>query len=863
MTETRRTPSTCSIGAGAAPGRVDPAAVGGAPDTEWHSVIAVDVLRRLGTGEQGLDEHERARRLAASGPNALPRRRADPWWEELGESLVEPLQLLLIAVAVLSAVFGELSDAIAIAVVIVVVVVVETVTELRAARAIDALAALGAPTARLVRPDGTAEVPAAALVVGDVIRVEAGDVVPADARVLAGSGLRVDESSLTGEPAAVGKGPGPVEAGTELAERSSVLHSGTAVVGGHGRAVVVATGAGSRLGRLGELVATSHEPDTPLQLALSRLARAVLVVAVSASALVFGVGVLAGQPWKEMLLSGLTVAFATVPEELPILVVVLLAVGGRQLARRGALLRRLRAGETLGAVTVLITDKTGTLTENHLQLAEIVGGPAVLGTALHSRPDDAPGREPIDVALSAAARDAGLVAEGEALAGFAFDPARKLVSRAWGVDGRVRIAVSGAPEAVLERCLCEPERRAEVEARLAELTGRGLRVVAFAERDLPGPPTDRDQAETGLRFVGLVAFTDPLRAGVADAVAALTGAGVSTIMVTGDHPATAIAVAAQAGLPPAQVYTGRDVAALDDDELAASLTHGTVVARATPETKHRLVEVLQHRREIVAVTGDGVNDAPALAAADVGIAMGHRGSDLARSAADLVLTDDAYPTVTAAVAKGRNISAQLRRAVAFYLGAKLALVLVILAALAAGRPVPFAPIHIVLLEIFMDLGASVAFVAEPAAPAAMHRPPRPPGVPFLDTTTVRAIAVVALTLTGVTLPAYLLATTGPADPGGLQVARAAAILAWLGGHALIAWTLRARPALSWASNPAFPVWAGTAILAGAVFTLTPLGGVIGLGILPLTALAAVAVVVAAVVAVAVALNRALRLGERL
>ena len=244
--------------------------------------------------------------------------------------------------------------------------------------------------------------------------------------------------------------------------------------------------------------------------------------------------------------------------------------------------------------------------------------------------------------------------------------------------------------------------------------------------------------------------------------------------------------------------------------------------------------------------------------------MGRRGSELARAAADLVLTDDAYPTVTAAVAKGRNITAQLRRAVAFYLGAKLALVIVILAALAAGRPVPFAPIHIVLLEIFMDLGASVAFVAEPAAPTAMHRPPRLPGARFLDTTTLRAIAVVALALTGVTLPAYLLATaTAPAGLGGVEVARAAAVLAWLAGHALIAWTLRAQPGLSWTANPAFPLWAVTAIATGAVFALTPLGGVIDLGVLPVTALAVVGVPVVAAVAAATGLGRVLHLGVRL
>jgi Ca2+-transporting ATPase len=838
----------------------------------WHALDVAATLAQLETTEIGLTDEARAARLARHGPNSVAGQRRERWWRELAESFTEPLQLLLIVVAVLSAVFGELSDALAIAVVIVAVAVVETVTELRAARSIAALHALTAPTARLVRDaqvTGTevAEVAAAELVPGDVIAVEAGDLVPADARLLTAHGLRVDESSLTGEAAAVGKGPTPVPEATELAERVNMLYAGTAVVGGDARAVVVATGAASQLGQLGALVTDTTEPPTPLQRALSQLARAVLVLALVASALVVAVGVAAGQPWREMLLAGLTVAFATVPEELPILVVVLLAVGGRQLARRGALLRRLQAGETLGGITTVITDKTGTLTENQLRLTEITGNrDHVLDAAVHCQPADAPSREPMDRALATAARRAGITQRGEPLAWFPFDPARKLVSQAWQVGPQIRLVVSGAPEAVLHRCLLSPGERAHVEAQLAEFTGRGLRVIGFATRLLPGPPGDRDDAETGLTFLGLAAFADPLRAGVPEAVAALSAAGVSTIVVTGDHPATAAAVAMQAGLPSGTLLTARsELDAHSDAELAGLLRHGTVVARATPQIKHRLVQLLQRRGDIVAATGDGANDAPALAAADVGIAMGRHGADLARQAADLVLTDDSYLTVTAAIAKGRNIGAQLRRAVAFYLGAKLALVTVMLAALALGRPAPFAPIHIVLLEIFMDLGASVAFVAEPAAPTAMRQPPRPPGTRFLDRATVGAIAVVALALTAATLPIYLL--TAPAgaigEGGGVDTARAAAVLAWLAGHALIAWTLRSQPALSWAANPAFPTWVGAALAAGLVVVLTPLAGLVGLAVLPPPVMALVAVSVALAVAAAAVAGRALHLTSRL
>src|SRR6266542_4459317 len=583
-----------------------PAAVTPLPGEDeacWHALDAWAVLARLESGPAGLADSEHARRLAACGTN-LPEgpRRREPWWEELGEWFTEPLQLLLAAVAVLSAVFGELRDAIAIAAVIAAVAVTETITEMRAARAIEALRAMTEPTARLQREGWTTEVPAASLAPGDVVAVEAGDIAPADARVLEARGLRADESTLTGEAEPVGKSEQPVPAGTGLAGRSSLLHAGTAVAAGEGTAVVVATGQATELGKLGKLAAETREPPTPLQSAMSQLARAVLVAAIAASVLV---------P------AGLTVAFATVPEELPILITLLLALGGRQLARQGALLRRLRAGETLGAVTTVVTDKTGTLTENRLRLAAISGDRrAVLATAVASQPQQQTRREPMETEVAQAAAEDGITPGGDEIAVFPFDPARKLVSRARHTsDGGIILAVSGAPEAVLERSTLDPAARAGVTVTLAQLTVQGLRVIGFGRRRLAEVPTGRDAAERELDYVGLAAFTDPLRGGVPTA---LTAAGVSTIVVTGDHPATAAAVAAQAGLPPGQVLPSGDADAMPDAELEPRLRHGAVIARATPALKHRTVQLLQRRGEIVAVTGDGANDAPALAAANVG-----------------------------------------------------------------------------------------------------------------------------------------------------------------------------------------------------------------------------------------------------
>jgi Ca2+-transporting ATPase len=827
----------------------------------WHADSAEVVLTRLGTTRTGLDPAQRAVRREQFGANEVRTRKPKRWLPELAESLAEPLQLLLIAVAVLSGIFGELSDALVIAAVIAVVAFLETATEMRAAHAIDALRAMTAPTARLLTPAGITQIPAAALVPGDVVAVEAGDVVPADARVLTAGGLRLDESTLTGEAQPVGKSAQPVAVTADLADRTSMIYAGTAVVAGEGTAIIIATGPRSELGAIGKLVADAKEPPTPLQAALSQLARAILIAAIAASILVPVVGVLAGQPVRDMVLAGLTVAFATIPEELPILVVVLLAVGGRQLARRGALLRRLRAGETLGSITVVVTDKTGTLTENRLTLAGTsAAAEHLLAVAVAAQPSAGAGREPMEEQLAAAAQAASVPAPGAEIAAYPFDPHRKLVSRLRHTgDGQLTLAVAGAPEQILARCLFPDGQDQGIAGQVQDLAGRGMRVIAFASRELSSVPQDRDEAETGLTFAGLAWFTDPLRDGVRDAVAALTQAGVATIVVTGDHPATADAVATQAGLR--SQYTvdrGQDLMTWPDEQVQALLVHGTVVARATPATKHHIVTLLQQRGETVAVTGDGANDAPALAAADVGIALGRHGADLARAAADLVLTDDAYPTVVAAVRTGRNISAQLRRAVAFYLGAKLALVIVLLIALAAGLPIPFTPVQIVLLEIFMDLGASVAFVAEPTAPQAMHQPPRPSGTRFLDRPELSALAVVAATLSLATLPGYLLLahTSTP-------VARAAATLGWLAGHALIAWTLRTQPGLSWRINPAFPAWAAIATTAGLVFAFTPAGQLIHLAPLTTAGIAITATSIALAVTTAWALGRILRLPQRL
>lgn len=826
-----------------------------APSARVHAEPLKVVWERTDSRPAGLTPEEVAQRRTA--PARSEPGTSSALLSEIVESLVEPLQLLLVVVGVLSGIFGELRDAIAIFSVIVLVSAVEAISEVRAKRALHALRDLSAPQA-LVRRAGVAQpVPVGALVVGDVLLVESGSLVAADARVVEADGLATEESRLTGEPVAAAKGPEPVPANAALADRSSVLHAGTVVVAGAGEGVVVAVGDETEIGRLGRLVAQAKEPPTPLQDAMAELARAALIIAVAACVLVPLLGVLRGQSPRQMLLDGLTLAFATIPEELPILVTALLALGGLRLARQGVLLRRLRAAEAVGATTVLLADKTGTLTENRLLIERIDGDRQRVLAAAAAAHGAAAARDPVDRALVKAG---GELVAGEQLTRYPFDPVRRRESAVWRDAGGVWVPVKGAPEAVLAACAMSETERRSVLARVAQLADDGLRVIAVAERRVAHAPHDRADAESGLHFAGLAAFRDPLRPGVGDAVAELAHAGVRTIVVSGDHPQTVVAAARAAGVrAPEILHGGAPLDALDDEELAMQLRDEAVIARATPEDKLRLVRILQNRGETVAVTGDGANDAPALAAANVGIAMGARGTDLAREASDLVLVDDAYPTIVGAVRGGRGLASQLRRAVAFYLGAKIGLVTVIAVPLALGLPAPFDPVHIVLLELFMDVGASVAFVSEPTAPGTMVRPPRDPARRFLDRTQVSAIALTAAVMTIAVLPAFLIVHAR----SGAGMGIASAVAGWLIANVAVAWSLRAQPRLPLRRNIAFPAWALAALVAAFVLSLTQAGAALGVEPLTVDALGITAVVAAAGMAVAAAGRSVLSLSRRL
>ncbi|MCM3846157.1 cation-transporting P-type ATPase [Pseudonocardia sp. DR1-2] len=787
-----------------------------------HAATGAAVVDDLGTDAlRGLTGAEAAARRGRHGPNRWVVPRRVTFLRVLADEVTEPMMLLLAAIAVLYGVWGRLDDTVAVVVIIAAVVGVEVFAEFRAKSVIASLGELTAPTTPVVRDGSTLSVGVDDVVPGDLVPLAAGSRVPADLRLVETWGLRVDESTLTGEPVAAPKDAARVLSGdTALAERANLVFAGTTVVAGRARGVVVATGTATELGTLTGLVVAARPPRTALQQAMRELAGSLATLAIAFSVLVPLVGVLTGRPWREMVLTGLTLAFATVPEELPIIVSLVLGLGAYRLSRRRGLVRRLRAAEALGLVTVLATDKTGTLTRNRMAVARVEPAPGVdegtllgLGAACTEtapEPDGGWSGDPTDVAFLVAARDRGLPTPAEPVARFPFDPGRETMTVVLpaGASGTATVVTTGSPESVLARCAAPSP---ETAGRVAALAARGLRVIAVASRPASQVPATVGDAERDLVLAGLVALSDPPRPGAAEAVAAARRAGVRVVMVTGDHPACARAVAAEVGIDPDPVLTGRDLDGLDDATLAAAVASTPVFARVSPAHKLRLVTALQAGGEVVAVTGDGVNDAPALARADVGVAMGSSGTDVAREAAGLVLADDDVSTLTRALHEGRTLHGNLRKGVAYYLACKAGLVATVAAGVLTGMAVPFTPIQIVVLEMFMDIAGSATFAAEPAERDAMTRPPRDPGARFLDRALLGDLAAGAAALFVAVGGLYL-----------VTASQTVAFVGWLSGHLALAWVMRTErtPVLRAGlfANRFLPWW--TVVTAVAVWVVT-------------------------------------------
>ena len=794
------------------------------PHAKQPQQVASDLASSI---ERGLTEQEAAWRLSRYGKNTLVQEQEIRFLDIFKEEVTEPMILLLLAIGVVYSVLGVLTgdglvDAATIIVIIIILVLAEVWNEYRAKRSVNALRKLAPLTATVIRNGQPVEVQTSNLVPGDVLLLKVGQRVPADARILESYGLEVDESSLTGESFPTSKDASAVlPPQTRVTDQVNMVFSGTVITRGRAKALVTQTGVATELGRIQGITKAAKEPKTQLQLAMKQLSKTLVWVALFFAILIPVLSYVRGlQPNPgEAVLYGLSLAFVVIPEELPIIITMVLGVGSYALSRRGAIVKRLRAAETLGNVTVIATDKTGTITENKLRIEHLYFDGAIRASGEFKENEkaalrtaflasDAAGNSgnPFSAAILERLKQAGVNAqsatEGWVLKSeLSFDVNRKLASYLYQYGASTVVLSSGAPERILEkssRILLEgqetpltDELRAQVSAAIAQLAHGGERLLAFGYHRLNSDAA-RD-LESDIVLVGVIGFIDPPRKEVKDAIRTCQQAGIRVIMVTGDHPETAKAIAAQVGISSGKVLTGAEIAAMTDQSLKEALKSTSVFARATPEDKLRLVKLLREMGEIVAVTGDGINDAPALKEAHIGIAMGSRGTDVAKEAAGMIITDDNFATIETAVSEGRRLYSNLRKGVRYYLACKVALVSIFLVPIILGIPLPFAPIQIIVLELFMDLAASATFVAEPQEKGVMKKPPADPREPFMGRKMLRPLFLGALSLflavTATYLFTYYTATATQVTNATLY-AQTVAFATWMFGHIFLAFNFR-------------------------------------------------------------------------
>ncbi len=830
----------------------------------WHAQSTAAALKALEADERGLSSVEAASRLDRQGPNQLPRVTGPSALELLLEQVKSPLMYALLLAAGVALLLGELEDGLVVIAVVVLNALIGFGQEYRAGRAIAALAELIAEPVRVRRDGAWTEIPSEQVVPGDVVSLAQGDRVPADIRLLASEALRTQEAALTGESAPVAKSDAPAPVSAPAAERSSVVYAGTLVAAGTGHGITFATGANTELGRISSLLEAADPLKTPLTRELDRVGRAITFAIGIAALLLVLAAALRGFPVADAALVGISLAVAAVPEGLPAVVTIALAIGVQRMARRRAIIRHLPAVETLGSTTVIASDKTGTLTRNQLAVQsrwtpageseELARATVLCNDAKPTAAGGALG-DPVDAALLLGADQAGVDPARERtiherLETLPFDADRRFMATLHSEPtGGAVLYVKGAPEALLPRC--DESQREAARREVERLAGRGERVLLFASRTLVRP----GEIATGLedlRLLGLVGMIDPPRPEAGDAVAACQDAGLRVLVVTGDHPRTAAAVAGEVGVR-GPTLTGADVDRLDDEGLRRCARTAAVYARATPEHKLRLVRALQADDEVVAVTGDGVNDAPALRRAAVGVAMGQAGTATAKEAADIVLADDNFATLRAAIEEGRRVYDNLVKALTFVLPTSLGQALIIAIAtlafpLRGGEPqLPVEPVQILWINLIVAVALALPLALEAPEPDLMSRPPRDPRTTLLDRPLLVRTVLVSATLTAVALGLYAFEHQRQLDAGAgeaLALARAqtTAVTGAVLLQALYLITCRSltRPnrELGHFSNPA--VFAGIALvlLLQALFVALPVAhDVFGSAELDLTALA--------------------------
>ncbi len=758
--------------------------------TDWHALPPTEALAQLGTTASGLTPDAAAERLREVGPNSLPEAPRRPAWKRLLAQFDNVLILVLLAAGGVTLLLRHWVDSGVIFGVVLINALIGFIQEGKAEQALDSIRGMLSPDAVVVRGGRRQRIKATDVVPGDMVVIEPGDRIPADLRLVQVRGLRVQEAALTGESLPVDKATTAVAPETALGDRSCLAFAGTTAVQGHGEGVVIATGSGTEIGRISKMLTDVQTLDTPLLRQLAQFGRVLTVIILTVAALTFAVGVLGrGYTTDEMFLAAVGLAVAAIPEGLPAIVTITLAIGVKRMAGRNAIIRRLPAVETLGSVSIICSDKTGTLTRNEMTLgacaltdgevtvegvgyapeggfardgaaladpmadpllARLLVAGCVCADALLDHKDDrwTITGDPTEGALVVAARKAGLDPETlrrehHRLDVIPFESERAYMATldADPDGGRPNIHVKGAPEVIIGLCGSEatdgddrPIDRQAWQDRAAALSKSGMRVLALAER--VGAPDPRhltpDHIQGGLTLIGLVGLIDPPREEAMAAVRRCLGAGVRVKMITGDHALTAAAIGERLGLPGAgQPLTGRDIDALSDDELRAKVQAVDVFARAAPEHKLRLVQAMQADGSVIAMTGDGVNDAPALKRADVGVAMGLQGTDAAKEAAEMVLADDNFASIAAAVEEGRTVYDNIKKGILFILPTNGGQALTIIAAIAAGTMLPITAVQILWINMITAVTLALALAFEPAERTIMSRPPRPAGEPLL------------------------------------------------------------------------------------------------------------------------------------
>jgi Ca2+-transporting ATPase len=753
-----------------------------------------EVEAALSTSASGLSPAEAARRLHTNGPNVLEEERP-PGLLALGvRQLKSALIWVLLVAAGLSVATGDLLEAAAIIAIVALNAVLGSVQESRAERALAALRQMSVPHARVRREGRIREIQSREIVSGDVYLLEAGDVVPADGRIIEAWDLEANEAVLTGEFLPEAKSPSPVPGDAMLADRPSMTYQGTAVTRGRGVCFATATGGETEMGRIAGLLKSARQEATPLQRQLDRFGNLLVLAALLVALVVLVTGMIRGIDTVEMVLIAVSLAVAAIPEGLPASATIVLALGVQRIARMNVIVRRLSSVETLGAVTTIFTDKTGTLTQNRMTVREVwpADSEAILQAMVLCN-DAVPGEEGrpasgdptetalLDYAMTRGMKPLELRARWPRSNELPFESSRAMMSVVAGGDDGPRVFTKGAPEAVFSRCRWNNEGLdiAAAKAAVERMTSTGLRVLAFATK-----PYDGGEIEAGLDLIGIAALGDRLRPEAPAALAAARERGLRSVMLTGDHPSTARAIGAELGLE-GDALTGRDIEGLSKEELAAKLDDAEVFARVTSEDKLRFIEAARHRGEIVAMTGDGVNDAPALRAADVGIAMGEGGTDVAREASDLVLVDNSFASIVAAISEGRHIYANIRRFVHFLLSCNAGEIAVIFLGVMVWSESPFTPLQILFVNLLTDGLPALALGLEPREEAAGGSPRRS-GSALVSWRSLTPILGVGGSVAAVTIAAYALGRSWE----GEELARSLALATLIGAHLLASFVFR-------------------------------------------------------------------------